>query len=90
MIFPDIPRQTWHDEAACTSTDPDLFHPETVDAFSSYRSARRICNQCPVAAPCLEYALTARESTGMWGGLTPHERREILQGRAQIPSAALA
>ena len=31
--------------------------------------------------PCLEYALTAREKDGVWGGLTERERRRLVRQR---------
>ena len=43
--------------------------------------ARAICVLCPVRESCLEYALTARERDGVWGGMTARERRRILRHR---------
>ncbi len=40
--------------------------------------AKAICAQCPVRRPCLEYALTIHEQHGIWGGLTEHDRRQLL------------
>jgi WhiB family redox-sensing transcriptional regulator len=34
--------------------------------------------QCPVLEECLSWALEARESWGVWGGLTPQERSQLL------------
>lgn len=63
----------------CTNTDPELWFPDDNDTESStrtrYRIARQLCNQCPVKAKCLEYALAQPEYDGMWGGLAPAERK---------------
>ncbi|AOS62841.1 WhiB family transcriptional regulator [Actinoalloteichus hymeniacidonis] len=42
--------------------------------------ARRLCEGCTVAGPCLELEMrTAGErTTGVWGGLAEHDRRALL------------
>lgn len=52
--------------------------------------ARRICADCPVKAPCLEYALRNRIDHGVWGGASERERRRIARARrlAQQGTAA--
>lgn len=47
------------------------------DTSEYYDEARSICNGCPVRNECLSHALAAKERYGMWGGLTPIERRRI-------------
>lgn len=47
------------------------------DTSQFYEEARRICNLCPVRTECLTHALDNKERYGMWGGLTPIERRRI-------------
>ena len=59
----------------CQQTDAELWFQE--HGTSSYRIARALCNRCPVRAQCLEYALANREEFGMWGGLSPFERRNL-------------
>lgn len=39
--------------------------------------AKLICDFCPVKALCAEYATLAKEEWGIWGGLTPADRRAI-------------
>ena len=36
-----------------------------------------MCARCPVRQPCLEYALSNRIVSGIWGGLTERERRPL-------------
>jgi WhiB family redox-sensing transcriptional regulator len=47
------------------------------DTSSFYDEARDLCRSCPLRSECLEHALAAKERFGMWGGLTPIERRRI-------------
>ena len=48
---------------------PDRGQPAT--------EAKRICAGCEVRAECLEYALNRPEPTGIWGGATDRERRQL-------------
>ena len=47
------------------------------DTSSYYDEALTICVSCPVRDACLAHALAEKERFGMWGGLTPIERRRI-------------
>jgi WhiB family redox-sensing transcriptional regulator len=38
--------------------------------------AKELCAACPVQRECLEYANDNEEPDGIWGGLTPIERRK--------------
>jgi WhiB family redox-sensing transcriptional regulator len=74
----------------CAETDPDSFFPKDYfddengkSAASSYeneRSAKAICNECPLKLDCLMYAMTTGQH-GIWGGTTENERRAIRRGR---------
>lgn len=44
-------------------------------------AARVICAGCEVRTQCLEAALAADEQHGIWGGLTPEERRAEVRRR---------
>lgn len=70
-------RESWMSEALCAQVDPDAFFPEKG---GSTRQAKAICAECPVRMQCLAYALEHDETTGIWGGLTPRERRALAQG----------
>ncbi len=56
----------WSDHAACKSSDPSVFFPESPK--DAYR-AQIICSGCVVRTACLEYALEAGEAYGVWGGV---------------------
>ena len=72
----------WRHDAACIGADLDLFFPVGVAGPAQWQiaQARAICARCPVRAQCLEYALSAGEDHGIWGGLTPQQRRELRRG----------
>jgi WhiB family transcriptional regulator, redox-sensing transcriptional regulator len=66
--------EPWMVRALCNQADPDLFFPEKG---GSTREAKRICAGCEVRAECLAYALRRNEPSGIWGGLSERERRQL-------------
>lgn len=81
------PEAEWRSSAACLAYPAILFFGMDDNEAAPERHAREeeakgICMHCIVRAECLEYALTTRESYGIWGGLTELERKARLQGRA--------
>lgn len=46
-----------------------------------YEKAIIICAVCPVREECLETALAEGWINGVWGGMTPDDRKIILQQR---------
>ncbi len=73
---------SWHALAACANEWPDMWFPVVVNHRAQWEPARAICNKCPVRTECLEYALAADEREGMWGGLSPEERKRLRKERA--------
>ncbi|PRB01779.1 WhiB family transcriptional regulator [Microbacterium sp. MYb64] len=71
-----IPAEPWKGQAACMQVDPDMFFPTKGD-HESARNAVATCRTCPVVGDCLQYALEHRETQGVWGGLTPMQRKRI-------------
>jgi len=68
----------WMAEGKCNDVPPATFFPSDgvgVDV------ARKICVDCAVKVPCLEYALANRIDHGVWGGTSERERRRILRHR---------
>ena len=71
----------WMDDALCAQTGPELFFPEdTPDA--SIRNAKKICSQCWVVEDCLEFAIANGFNHGVFGGLSPKQRRKLVRERA--------
>ena len=63
---------------SCRSIAPEVFFPSDGVGVEA---ARRICDGCPVKAPCLEYAIVHRVEHGVWGGASERERRRIARRR---------
>lgn len=59
--------------------DPDVWTDTPLDRDQAVL-LKRVCQRCPVQAPCLEYAL-AWDSVGVWGGTTGAERRRLRASR---------
>ncbi|MGW4341105.1 WhiB family transcriptional regulator [Rhodococcus koreensis] len=76
----------WQLAAACRDADPTVFfyldNERGEPRANRVRAAKRICRRCPVRARCLNYALDARETHGIWGGYTEDERRKLRRLRA--------
>lgn len=77
---------TWGKQAACLDADPELFFPVS-ETGPHVEQAKAICRACPVRAACLEGALRAGESAGIWGGLTSEERRRRRASQLERTSA---
>lgn len=60
--------------AKCADEDPDSFFPEKS---GNAREAKKVCEDCPVKAPCLAWALEHGERHGIWGGLSSEERKKL-------------
>jgi WhiB family redox-sensing transcriptional regulator len=71
----------WQVHARCHEVDPEIFFPERG---GSSKAARAVCNQCPVRAQCLEYALNNKEQFGIWGGTSERERRRLRRERTVV------
>jgi WhiB family redox-sensing transcriptional regulator len=57
----------WETHALCRTEGvaTGLFFSEDLGEIAT---AKRLCAQCPVLAPCLEGALERQEPFGVWGG----------------------
>lgn len=79
-VFRDLGPHDWMADAACSGTTVDFF-PTTrgVQRLEVVAApAKAICRECVVREECLDYALAINERYGIWGGMTPEERREII------------
>ena len=76
--------QSWRQRGACRGLDAAIFYPASDEEAGE---AKAICARCPVREPCLEFALSTRESDGIWGGATERERRRLLRQRRKRAAA---
>lgn len=75
----------WREDAACRNSDlgTDAWYAYGLDkttTWDPYADARAVCRICPVAGPCLDFALARDGESGMWGGMTPAERTALAMG----------
>lgn len=68
--------EAWREFARCRGMDPEVFHPFPTDD-DGQADAKKVCDDCPVRAACLDYALLTGETRGVWGGTTEEERRAL-------------
>ena len=73
----EVRRTGWREEAACSGLDTRLFFPASEDDQVQLTLARQVCATCPVQESCLAYAIESRQTVGIWGGATTHERRRL-------------
>ena len=81
--------QEWQELAACRAIPVELFFPMVEQEDDD---AKKVCLDCTVREPCLEFAIEAGEKFGVWGGLNPQERRSVVnkrRARARAAAAAL-
>ena len=81
--------ENWRDAGLCRDKDPNLFYPlgRGQSAIEQTEVAKAFCRSCPSKAPCLAFALEARQELGVWGGTSPEERR-VLLGRGRRTQVA--
>ena len=81
--------QEWQEHASCRTIPVELFFPLVEQEAED---AKTVCQACLVREQCLEFAIGAGERFGVWGGLTPQERRSLVskrRARARAAAAAL-
>jgi WhiB family redox-sensing transcriptional regulator len=71
--------EDWREKASCRSVDPDLFFPvgTTGLALDQIEQAKAVCRACPAQEPCLEFALSTNQESGVWGATSEEERRKL-------------
>lgn len=71
---------SWMAQGNCANEPPDRFFPSDGVGVEK---AKKVCLDCPVTEPCLEYALRNRIEHGVWGGCSERQRRRILKARRE-------
>lgn len=75
-------------EALCAQVGTEVFFIEDKDEIikrtkqSDYEFAKKVCNSCVHIQECADWAIK-KERHGLWGGLTPQERKKI-RGKLKI------
>lgn len=77
--------EDWRDSAAClpsNDVNPEWFFNEGRGDVSRFNNAAKsVCFSCPVKRKCLDYAMGAGVTDGIFGGLTPEERKALRLAR---------
>lgn len=73
----------WLADSACKGMHAHLWYPplESPTPGNYYTVGKMVCFRCPVWEECLGASKKNSETWGMWGGLTPQERK----GTARVP-----
>ena len=76
----------WRNHAACLDEDPELFFPvgNADPALAQIEQAKPVCWRCEVSQTCLNWAMETRQESGVWGGLSPDERRALKRRKARL------
>lgn len=74
--------QRFMEYAACRGMALSMFFVDQGNGNLS--EGREICRTCPVRGRCLEFAINNEIEHGLWGGLSPVERRAPLQERRRL------
>ncbi len=90
MTAPTETFTSWQTNGACIGQPERWFFPDGGGsaATAAYRKGRQVCAHCPVRERCLDDAmrmegwLDAQWRFGLWGGLTPGDRVELMRRRA--------
>jgi hypothetical protein len=72
----------WEGAACAETTTVAGFHLQIHDPdlwFEAYfeNQAKAVCASCSIRQKCLEYAITNKETEGIWGGLSGPERLKL-------------
>lgn len=81
VIFMRTTTQPEWDEALCppevSGMDPDLWFLDDRRDEAESALAVAICNECPIQADCLSYALEAGIDYGIFGGVRARHRHKM-------------
>lgn len=70
--------ERWLAAAACRGQPLEIFYPTDSVEEELGLDAKRICAGCPVARPCLRFAVRVNDRFGIWAGLND-KRRQVLR-----------
>ena len=67
------------DHLPCSQA-PDLYYPDAGEGIGSahyVKLAKNACKACPIIVQCAQYAMEFNEELGVWGGLSPMDRKAL-------------
>lgn len=81
------PATGWREDAACLPFPAILFfgvddNESPIERRAREDQAKSICANCSVRSDCLDFAISAREPYGIWGGLTELERKAAASAKS--------
>lgn len=74
----------WPRQAACKTSNPGELYISELELTPD----KAVCTGCSVRMECLADALDNRVTSGVWGGMTERERRNLLHRRRTVTSWA--
>lgn len=69
--------EKWRSDSNCTSADTALLYDTEESVMKKH--AAKVCFNCPVQNQCLYTAISIGERYGVWGGLTPRQRKSLIK-----------
>ena len=83
-----VKRDHWREDAACLEQPTHLFFPVGRGTGEErWDAAKAVCERCTVRNDCLNLVIGLEEHDDRWGvfgGLSPMERRTLRQKRKQV------
>lgn len=66
------------DHVPCAQA-PDLYYPDDEHGLALHhvKLAKQACSKCPLLYMCGTYAVKYKEEYGVWGGMSPGERKRL-------------
>lgn len=74
-----LSQNAWKTRGSCLGLPPEMFSEGNRLDPALTRAAKACCAGCPVQATCLREAVEAKEPVGIWGGMTTHERKQLIE-----------
>ena len=78
MAAASIPFVGSADESSPYALPKDL---PIVEAIEQIATAKQVCAECDARVECLEYAISTNQDSGIWGGTSEEERRQMRRAR---------
>lgn len=89
MPKPIADNWNWQQDGLCRTQGQDLFFYDDMERGPEkdmkIEAAVAICNQCPVAKQCLDFAMSTDQNYGVWGGQTEEARAKLKKRKHYNP-----